>query len=101
VEVIKVLFPVLKPHVSGGTLRCLHAAFLDLFHRRLQGYVAQIEGELINICNDVMEVLDKHLIPSASTGETKVRIQCHSYHTLVVARNHGDAPAVARHSSSR
>ena len=32
----------------------------------------QVENELRDICMDILEVIDKHLIPSASTGESKV-----------------------------
>lgn len=32
----------------------------------------QVETELKTICKDILEVLDKHLIPSANTGESKV-----------------------------
>lgn len=32
----------------------------------------KIESELAKICDDILEVLDKHLIPSAKSGESKV-----------------------------
>ena len=32
----------------------------------------QIETELKDICNDVLDIIDKHLIPNASQGESKV-----------------------------
>ena len=35
-------------------------------------YRAKVEKELRDISNDVLSVIDKHLIPSASTGESKV-----------------------------
>lgn len=35
-------------------------------------YRAAIEKELKNICGDVLDVLDKHLIPAASAAESKV-----------------------------
>lgn len=38
----------------------------------IKTYRNQIEVELSNICKDILEVLDKHLIPSAQTGESKV-----------------------------
>ena len=38
----------------------------------IREYRKQIEKELSDICNDVLEVLDKYLINSASTGESKV-----------------------------
>jgi hypothetical protein len=34
--------------------------------------VAQVETELQDICISILDLLDKHLIPSASTGESKV-----------------------------
>jgi len=38
----------------------------------IKGYREKIELELAKICEDILEVLDKHLIPSAATGESKV-----------------------------
>lgn len=38
----------------------------------IKNYRAQVEKELREICNDILNVLDKHLIPSASNGESKV-----------------------------
>ncbi|KAL8569838.1 hypothetical protein ACOMHN_038531 [Nucella lapillus] len=35
-------------------------------------YRCQIEKELQNICTDVLTILDKHLIPSSTQGESKV-----------------------------
>lgn len=35
-------------------------------------YKAQVEKELRDICHDVLDVLEKHLIPSAGSGESKV-----------------------------
>mmetsp|Transcript_9653 Transcript_9653/g.17397 ORF Transcript_9653/g.17397 Transcript_9653/m.17397 type:complete len:234 (+) Transcript_9653:72-773(+) len=35
-------------------------------------YRNKIEKELSNICKDILEILDKNLIPSAKTGESKV-----------------------------
>ena len=32
----------------------------------------KIEAELAKICEDILDVLDKHLIPSAASGESKV-----------------------------
>ena len=32
----------------------------------------QVETELKSICKDILDVLDKHLIPAANTGESKV-----------------------------
>ena len=33
---------------------------------------AQVEKELKDICSDILSVLEKHLIPSATSGESKV-----------------------------
>jgi 14-3-3 protein epsilon len=38
----------------------------------IKNYRAQVEKELRDICSDILSVLDKHLIPCASTGESKV-----------------------------
>lgn len=32
----------------------------------------QVENELTNICKDILDVLDNHLIAAAVTGESKV-----------------------------
>ncbi|CAG0918388.1 unnamed protein product [Notodromas monacha] len=38
----------------------------------IKQYRSQVETELRDICNDILDVLDKHLIPTATTGESKV-----------------------------
>jgi 14-3-3 protein epsilon len=38
----------------------------------IKEYRVKIENELANICNDILSVLDQHLIPTANTGESKV-----------------------------
>src|ERR1700742_2776948 len=38
----------------------------------IKGYREKIEGELAKICEDILDVLEKHLIPSAASGESKV-----------------------------
>ncbi|CAL1265370.1 unnamed protein product [Larinioides sclopetarius] len=38
----------------------------------IKSYRVQVETELKDICQDILDVLDKHLIPTASTGESKV-----------------------------
>lgn len=38
----------------------------------IKEYRQKIEAELAKICEDILEVLDKHLIPSAQSGESKV-----------------------------
>lgn len=51
----------------------------------IKEYRQKIENELAQICEDILEVLDKHLIPSAQTGESKV-----FYHKMYGIGN--DAP---------
>jgi len=38
----------------------------------IKNYRGQVEKELRDICSDILEVLEKHLIPSAVSGESKV-----------------------------
>ncbi|KAF9147505.1 14-3-3 protein [Linnemannia schmuckeri] len=38
----------------------------------IKTYRTKIENELADICNDILNVLEKYLIPSASLGESKV-----------------------------
>lgn len=45
----------------------------------IKDYRVKIENELAKICEDILMVLDKHLIPSAQTGESKV-----FYHKMYV-----------------
>ena len=39
---------------------------------RIKTYRHKIEKELAEICQDILDVLDKHLIPSSESGESKV-----------------------------
>jgi 14-3-3 protein epsilon len=41
----------------------------------IRQYRQKVEKELHEICDDILNVLDKHLIPTASTGESKVFYQ--------------------------
>jgi 14-3-3 protein epsilon len=45
----------------------------------IKEYRQKIENELAKICEDILEVLDQHLIPSATSGESKV-----FYHKMFV-----------------
>ena len=38
----------------------------------IKGYQEKIKSKLAKICKDILDVLDKHLIPSAASGESKV-----------------------------
>lgn len=40
--------------------------------KMIKDYRQQVEKELKDICKDILDVIDKHLIPSATTGESKV-----------------------------
>ncbi|XP_029121315.2 14-3-3-like protein D isoform X2 [Elaeis guineensis] len=40
--------------------------------KRIREYRQKVESELSNICNDIMTVIDEHLIPSSSAGESSV-----------------------------
>jgi len=39
---------------------------------KIREYRKKVEDELTKICNDILNVLDNHLIPSANTGESRV-----------------------------
>ncbi|XP_010279115.1 PREDICTED: 14-3-3-like protein D isoform X1 [Nelumbo nucifera] len=40
--------------------------------KRIKEYRQKVESELSNICNDIMTVIDEHLIPSSTAGESSV-----------------------------
>lgn len=40
--------------------------------KRIKEYRQKVELELSNICKDIMTVINEHLIPSASAGESTV-----------------------------
>lgn len=40
--------------------------------KRIKEYRQRVEDELAKICNDILSVVDKHLLPSSSTGESTV-----------------------------
>ncbi|KAJ8633438.1 hypothetical protein MRB53_026774 [Persea americana] len=44
----------------------------DHHARRIKDYRNKVESELSGICNDVMAVIDEHLIPSSSAAESMV-----------------------------
>jgi hypothetical protein len=39
---------------------------------RIKEYRHKVEEELAKICNDILSIIDQHLIPSSSTGESTV-----------------------------
>ena len=46
-------------------------AEVDQFNN-LQWHIVQVEKELSDICSSILQLLDDHLIPTASSGESKV-----------------------------
>ncbi|TPX55236.1 hypothetical protein PhCBS80983_g05503 [Powellomyces hirtus] len=40
--------------------------------KKIKDYRIKIEGELSEVCSDILNVLDEHLIPAAEAGESKV-----------------------------
>ncbi|TKY60035.1 14-3-3 protein C [Spatholobus suberectus] len=44
----------------------------DVSVKRIKEYRQKVESELSNICDDIMNVIDEHLIPSSSAGEPSV-----------------------------
>nr|XP_014350502.1 PREDICTED: 14-3-3 protein epsilon [Latimeria chalumnae] len=63
--------PVLKQRMSKWICECIQL-YYDLEAVYLCDFILQVETELKSICNDILDVLDKHLIPAANTGESKV-----------------------------
>ncbi|GLU22863.1 hypothetical protein SLE2022_389060 [Rubroshorea leprosula] len=44
----------------------------DLNVKRIKGYRQKVESELSSICSDIMSVIDEHLIPASTAGESTV-----------------------------
>ncbi len=40
--------------------------------KRIKEYRHKVEEELAKICNDILTIIDQHLVPSSSTGESTV-----------------------------
>jgi 14-3-3 protein epsilon len=40
--------------------------------RRIKDYRHKVEEELSKICSDILSIIDQHLVPSSSTGESTV-----------------------------
>lgn len=60
--------------------------------RLIKQYRAQIEKELSLICDDILDLLSKHLIPNSSTGEAKVffykmKGDYHRYYAEIATEN--------------
>jgi len=40
--------------------------------KSIKSYRQKVEEELTKICNDILSIIDEHLIPSAGSGESSV-----------------------------
>jgi 14-3-3 protein epsilon len=40
--------------------------------KRIKEYRTKVEDELTKICHDILDIIDKHLIPSSESGESTV-----------------------------
>ncbi|XP_019091046.1 PREDICTED: 14-3-3-like protein GF14 iota, partial [Camelina sativa] len=40
--------------------------------KHIKGYRQKVEDELANICQDILNIIDQHLIPHATSGEATV-----------------------------
>ncbi|KAJ0726972.1 putative 14-3-3 protein [Helianthus annuus] len=38
----------------------------------IKGYRKKVEDELSKICSDILDIIDKHLVPSSGSGEATV-----------------------------
>lgn len=38
----------------------------------IKGYRKKVEDELAKICSDILDIIDKHLVPSSGSGEATV-----------------------------
>ena len=67
----------------------------------IKNYRSKIENELTKICYDILEVLDAHLIPSASSGESKVFYykMKGDYHRYLAEFSNGDLRETATNES--
>jgi len=64
-------------------------------------YCTKVEGELNKICTEILELLDKNLIPKAGGGESKVFYQKMKadYYRYIAEFKDGDAKAKAAESA--
>jgi len=69
--------------------------------KRIKEYRAKIEAELSEICNDILSIIDSNLIPSSSTGESKVfyyKMKGDYYRYLAEFKTGADRKEAAEHS---
>jgi len=67
----------LEFHYSSSDFVCYYLLGLDgdvmvQYITWIYVFNIQIEKELNSVCGDVLDVLEKHLIPAATSGESKV-----------------------------
>jgi len=71
--------------------------------KRIKEYRVKVDKELSEICKDILDLIDKHLIPSASNGESKVFYykMKGDYHRYLAEFTQGDSrKEAAEHSLS-
>ncbi|XP_076345536.1 uncharacterized protein LOC143244541 isoform X2 [Tachypleus tridentatus] len=51
------------------------AEFLGLTYDSKLTWIKHVENELCDICQDILDVLDKHLVPKTISGESSVLLQ--------------------------
>ncbi|XP_059663243.1 14-3-3-like protein D [Cornus florida] len=69
--------------------------------KRIKEYRQKVELELTNICNDIMALIDGHLIPSCSAGESTVfyyKMKGDYYRYLAEFKSGNERKEVADHS---
>ncbi|XP_052178337.1 14-3-3-like protein D [Diospyros lotus] len=69
--------------------------------KRIKEYRQKVELELTNICNDIMTVIDEHLIPSCAGGESTVffyKMKGDYYRYLAEFKTGNERKEVADHS---
>jgi 14-3-3 protein epsilon len=69
--------------------------------RYAKEYCSKVEAELSKICNTILELLDKTLVPAAATGESKVFYQKMKadYHRYIAEFSDGDDKSKAAESA--
>jgi len=73
----------------------------DVNVKRIKEYRHKVESELSNICSDIMSIIDDHLIPSSSAGESSVffyKMKGDYYRYLAEFKNGDERKEAADHS---
>ncbi|KAL6991709.1 hypothetical protein U1Q18_009820 [Sarracenia purpurea var. burkii] len=73
----------------------------DLNAKRIGEYKHKVESKLTNFCNDIMTVIDEHLIPPCTSGESTVfyyKMKGDYYQYLTEFKAGNDRKEVADHS---